>query len=298
MSGDTLFRGPSDLHTHSRVSDGTESPSRLVREAAAAGLGTVALTDHDSTAGWHEAGAEARQQNITFIPGMEFSTRFGYKSVHLLAYLFDPLSADLVAETARIRESRLKRAESIVRRIGVDYALDWDDVLAQTTPGATVGRPHIADALVARGHVPTRSEAFTGILHPRNGYYLPHYAPDPLLAVELVRRAGGVPVIAHPATRGRDAMIDEEHLSKLVDAGLFGLEVDHRENTEDGKVRLRELAAKFGLVLTGSSDYHGAGKPNRLGENTTPDDVVRAIIAEGTGSEPVYPSSSAEKLPG
>ena len=120
MSGDTLFRGPSDLHTHSRVSDGTESPSRLVREAAAAGLGTVALTDHDSTAGWHEAGAEARQQNITFIPGMEFSTRFGYKSVHLLAYLFDPLSADLVAETARIRESRLKRAESIVRRIGVD----------------------------------------------------------------------------------------------------------------------------------------------------------------------------------
>ena len=137
MSGDTLFRGPSDLHTHSRVSDGTESPSRLVREAAAAGLGTVALTDHDSTAGWHEAGAEARKQNITFIPGMEFSTRFGYKSVHLLAYLFDPLSADLVAETARIRESRLKRAESIVRRIGVDYALDWDDVLAQTTPGAT-----------------------------------------------------------------------------------------------------------------------------------------------------------------
>jgi predicted metal-dependent phosphoesterase TrpH len=271
------------------VSDGTESPSRVVREAAAAGLGVVALTDHDSTAGWHEASVTAAEIGITFLPGMEFSTRLGYKSVHLLAYLFDPDNGDLNTETARVRESRLRRAESIVQRIAADYSLSWDDVVAQTTPGATVGRPHIADALVARGHVPTRSEAFAGILHPQTGYYLPHYAPDPLKAVRLVRAAGGVPVIAHPATRGRDAIIDEAYLAELVGAGLFGLEIDHRENTEDGKKRLRELADTFGLVLTGSSDYHGDGKPNRLGENTTPDAVVQAIIDQGAGSAPIYP---------
>ncbi|HEV7848910.1 MAG TPA: PHP domain-containing protein [Mycetocola sp.] len=283
-----LFAGPADLHTHSRVSDGTESPSRVIRQAAAAGLGVVALTDHDSTAGWHEASVTSAEVGITLLPGMEFSARLGFQSVHLLAYLFDPDNGALNSETARIRESRLRRAESIVQRIAADYSLSWDDVVAQTTPGATVGRPHIADALVARGHVPTRSEAFAGILHPRTGYYLPHYAPDPLKAVRLVRAAGGVPVIAHPATRGLDAMIDEKHLGELVDAGLFGLEIDHRENTEEGKGRLRELADMFGLVLTGSSDYHGEGKPNRLGENTTPDAVVRAIIDEATGSAPVY----------
>ncbi|GHD48315.1 metal-dependent phosphoesterase [Mycetocola manganoxydans] len=262
----------------------------MIREAAAAGLGVVALTDHDSTAGWQEASVAATEVGITLIPGMEFSARLGYKSVHLLAYLFDPDNGDLNTETARIRESRLRRAESIVQKIAADYSLSWDDVVAQTTPGATVGRPHIADALVARGHVPTRSEAFAGILHPRTGYYLPHYAPDPLKAVRLVKAAGGVPVIAHPATRGRDAMISERELGQLVDAGLFGLEIDHRENTEDGKVRLRELAERFDLVLTGSSDYHGDGKPNRLGENTTPDAVVQAIIDAGTGSQPVYPA--------
>ncbi|GAB3616643.1 PHP domain-containing protein [Okibacterium endophyticum] len=279
---------PADLHTHSSVSDGTETPTRVVAAAAAIGLGTIALTDHDSTAGWHEASLAARQNAITLIPGMEFSTRLGWKSVHLLAYLFDPNNGELASETARIRDSRIKRAESIVDRISADYALTWDDVVAQTQPGTTVGRPHIADALVARGHVPTRSEAFAGILHPATGYYLPHYAPEPLRAVQLVVAAGGVPVIAHPATRGRGTVVDEVYLSKMAGAGLFGLEVEHRENTADGKRRLRELAEKFGLAITGSSDYHGEGKPNRLGENTTSAAVVEAIIARGSGSEPVY----------
>jgi predicted metal-dependent phosphoesterase TrpH len=278
--------GAIDLHTHSSVSDGTETPAQLVRAAVAAGLGTIAITDHDSTAGWQEAAAEASGTGLTMIPGMELSTRYSWKSVHLLAYLIDPMNADLVAETARIRQSRLSRAESIVGRISADYDLTWDDVLAQTTRGATVGRPHIADALVAKGHVPTRSAAFESILHPSTGYFEPHYAPDPLEAVRLVRAAGGVPVLAHPATRGRSAIIPEDRLALLVDAGLFGLEVEHRENTRDGKKRLRELADKFGLVTTGSSDYHGAGKPNLLGENTTSPEVLEQILAQGTGSEP------------
>jgi len=288
MAGERRFRGPIDLHTHSSVSDGTETPSQLVRAAADAGLGTMALTDHDSTAGWFEAAATARTTGITLIPGMEFSTRISFLSVHLLAYLFDPSDAGIVAETSRVRQARLVRAEQMVERIGADYALTWEDVLAQTTPDATVGRPHIADALVARGFALTRSEAFAGILHWDAGYYQPHYAPDPLRAIEIVRAAGGVPVIAHPATRGVDDVIPESRLARLVDAGLFGLELEHRENRPEAKARLYELAEKYGLHVTGSSDYHGEGKPNRLGENTTAPEVLEALIGEGTGSAPIY----------
>ena len=288
MAGERRFTGPIDLHTHSSVSDGTETPSRLIRAAAAAGLGTVALTDHDSTAGWSDAVDAAGEVGITLIRGMELSTRVRFASVHLLAYLFDPADPGIIAETARIRQARLTRAEQMVERIGEDYELTWDDVLAQTTEGATVGRPHIADALVARGLVLTRSEAFAGILHWEAGYYQPHYAPDPLHAIRLVRAAGGVPVLAHPATRGVSHIVPEDRLAEMVKSGLFGLELEHRENQPEAKARLYELAAKYGLAVTGSSDYHGTGKPNRLGENTTAPEVLERIIEQATGAEPIY----------
>jgi predicted metal-dependent phosphoesterase TrpH len=286
---EALAAGEADLHAHSTVSDGTETPARLMEQAAAAGLWGVALTDHDSTSGWAEAAAAVPATGVVLIPGMELSTRDGFMSVHMLAYLIDPLDMTLLAETARIRESRMTRAEEIVRRIGRDYELSWDDVLAQTAEGTTIGRPHIADALVARGHVPTRSAAFAGILHPRSGYAQPHYAPDPLTGVRLIRAAGGVPVLAHPGTRGAERVIPPERLKRLVDAGLFGLEIDHPENRDDAKPRLRELAQRFGLAVTGSSDYHGAGKPNRLGECRTAPDIVERIISEGAGATPVVP---------
>lgn len=280
------MRQPIDLHTHSNVSDGTETPAELVRAAIDAGLGVVAITDHDSTAGWEEAAAAASGTGLTVIPGMEFSTRREWMSIHLLGYLIDPEDVDLREETLRIRESRLKRAETIVSRLAADFEIEWADVVAQTTDGATVGRPHIADALVARGHALDRSAAFEGILHPRHGYSVPHYAPDPLEAVRMVRAAGGVPVLAHPGTRGALSVLDERCLAELVDAGLFGLELHHRENTESGKRKLARFAEKFGLAVTGSSDYHGDGKPNRLAENTTEPEVLERIIAEGTGSRP------------
>ena len=277
---------PIDLHAHSSVSDGTETPTQMMRAAVAAGLGTIAITDHDSTAGWQEARGAAAGTGLTVIPGMELSTNCGPASVHMLAYLFNPLDGDIVTETARIRDGRLHRAESIVNRIAADYELTWDDVLAQSIDGGTIGRPHIADALVARGHVANRSAAFESILHWRSGYYEKYYAPSPLRGVEMVVAAGGVPVLAHPATHGRERMIDEDSLATLVDAGLFGLEVHHRDNTPDGKERLLELAARFDLAITGSSDYHGLGKPNRLAENTTSPEVLERLIARGTGSQP------------
>ncbi|CAN5350410.1 PHP domain-containing protein [soil metagenome] len=282
------FRGPIDLHTHSSASDGTETPDSVVRSAHEAGLGTLALTDHDTTAGWASASEAARRFDVTLIPGMELSTRHDHTSVHLLAYLFDPADKALLAETTTIRQARMQRAESIVARISQDYDLTWQDVLDQTTDGATIGRPHIADALVAKGLAVTRSHAFQGILHWKAGYFQPHYAPTPLIGVQLVVAAGGVPVLAHPATSGPDRIIPEMSLRRLVDAGLFGLEIEHSLNTVGGKLRLYELAAKYGLQVTGSSDYHGSGKPNRLGENTTSPEVLQQIVDRSSGWAPVY----------
>jgi predicted metal-dependent phosphoesterase TrpH len=275
-----------DLHTHSSGSDGTETPAELVVAAVAAGIDVVALTDHDSTAGWEGAFAAARGTGITVVPGLELSTQLDFASVHILGYLVDPADPALVAATDRIRSERLHRAEAMVARIAADYALDWDDVLAQTTPGATVGRPHIADALVARGHVPDRSAAFQSILHWQGGYYRPHEAPPPIEGVRLITEAGGVAVIAHPGGRGPDRLLTDRRVRKLVDAGLAGLEVDHRDNPPASRRRWVDLATRYGLVMTGASDYHGAGKPNRLGENTTTPEAYATILARGTGSVP------------
>lgn len=282
------FAGPADLHLHSNHSDGTESPAEVVRQAHAHGLRTIALTDHDRTTGWDEAAEAAAARGMTFLPGMELSAKHEWRSVHVLGYLFDPDDPALRVETDRIRGDRIGRAERIVRSIGRDYDLQWDDVLAQTTPDATVGRPHIADALVARGIVRDRTEAFDGILHPREGYYEPHYAPDPLTAVRLITEAGGVAIIAHPVTSGRDRMMPVPFLERLIDAGLGGFEIDHRENTEAGKTLLRRLATRRDLIVTGSSDYHGSGKPNRPGENTTTDEMVERLIARASGTTPRY----------
>ena len=278
--------GPIDLHAHSSVSDGTETPAELVAAGVAAGLGVLAITDHDSTAGWDQAFIAADGTGLELVPGIELSTQLDYASVHILGYLVDPADAALVAATSEIRSERLHRAESMVARIARDYALDWDDVLAQATPGATIGRPHIADALVARGHVSDRSAAFRTILHWQGGYYRPHEAPLPVEGVRLITEAGGVAVIAHPGARGPQRVLSDTRMRALVDAGLFGLELDHRDNPPAGRRHWIDLAERFDLVTTGSSDYHGAGKPNRLGENTTSREVYDTIVARATGSRP------------
>jgi len=273
---------PIDLHAHSSVSDGTQAPAELVAAAVEAGLGTLAITDHDSTAGWAEALSAAEGTGLTVIPGIELSTQLEYASVHILGYLVDPEDADLVAEMARIRRERYGRAEAMVARIGRDYDLGWADVLAQTTPGATVGRPHIADALVAKGIVPDRTAAFQTILNWRGGYYRPHRAPLPVTGVELIAAAGGVPVIAHPGARGPSTLFDDARIGELVVAGLAGLELHHRDNDPDRLPRWRAWADEYDLIVTGSSDYHGAGKPNRLGEHTTdPAQLARILQRAG-----------------
>jgi len=277
---------PIDLHAHSSVSDGTESPAELVAAGVAAGLGVLAITDHDSTAGWVPAFEAAEGTGMTVLPGMELSTQLQGASVHILAYLIDPAHPGLLAETEKIRAERMHRAEAMVQRIAVDYALDWEDVLAQTTPGATIGRPHIADALVSRGHVPDRSAAFQSILHWQGGYYRPHEAPKPIEGVELIVAAGGVPVLAHPGGRGPDRLFDDRRIRAMVDAGLAGVEVGHRDNPAAARAKWTGVARTYDLIVTGSSDYHGRGKPNLLAENTTTPEAYARIVDLGTGSNP------------
>ncbi len=279
-----------DLHAHSNVSDGTQSPAELVAAAAAAGVDVLALTDHDSTNGWDEALGAARSLGVGLLPGMEVSCKTARGiSVHLLSYLHDPADPALLEEITKAKDARLTRAERMVERLAEDYPLNWEDVSAHVAPGATVGRPHIADALVAAGIVSDRNEAFASILTSHSRYFVSHYAPDPVLAVELVRAAGGVPVFAHPMASARGRVVAPDIYHDMIDAGLLGLEVDHRDNPPESRIWLRELAADQGLLVTGSSDYHGAGKPNLLGENTTAPEMLERIVAAGTGTAAYLP---------
>lgn len=281
-------QSPIDLHLHSNVSDGTGSPADVVREAHAAGVRTMALTDHDTTAGWDEAREECQRLGMTFIPGMEFTSRIEYGSIHILAYLFDPNYAPLVQELNKLQHDRENRLRQMTENVSADYDITWEHVLEQVSAsGKSVGRPHLADALVARGIISERSEAFSGILSKDGPYYVSQYALDPISAVTLIREAGGVPVMAHPTTKGRVAPM--EYIDRLIEAGLGGYEIDHRENMEPGKSRLREICGERKLIITGSSDYHGTGKPNQPGENTTAPEMLARIIEQGTGSEPSYP---------
>jgi len=271
-----------DLHTHSNASDGTDAPAGVLAAAARAGLGVVALTDHDTTAGWAEAARAVATTGVAVVLGTEVSARARGVSVHLLSYLHDPAEPALVAELERIRTARLDRARVMVERLGEDYDLTWEDVVAQTTPETTVGRPHIADALVARGLAADRTAAFASMLVPRSRYYVPHYAPEALDAVVAVRAAGGVPFFAHPGADGRGRVVPDATIEAMAAAGLAGLEVHHRDHSAEQVARLTVLAARLGLLITGSSDYHGDGKPNRIGENVTDPAVLAAIEEQGT----------------
>jgi predicted metal-dependent phosphoesterase TrpH len=273
-----------DLHVHSTASDGSQPPAVVVASAAEAGLDVVALTDHDSTEGWEEALVTGERLGIGVVPGIEMSCRVRDISVHVLSYLHDSADADLRAELTLTREDRVVRVRRMVQRIAADYPLTWDDVLEHVAEGATVGRPHIADAMIARGLVETRDQAFETTLHRSSPYFVSHYAPQAVDAVRLLLAAGGVPVMAHPRAGRRGRVVTDEDLAELAAAGLAGIEADHPDHTPDEREAVRRLAGELGLLVTGGSDYHGPVRPNRLGAFTTAGEVYRAILAAGRGS--------------
>jgi 3',5'-nucleoside bisphosphate phosphatase len=271
-----------DLHTHSRVSDGTQSPADLVRAAAAAGLDVVALTDHDITAGWDEAAATADDVGIALVRGIEISTRFRRSGVHLLAYLPDPHDPALVAELGRILDGRDHRVPAMLARLralGIDGATE--EALAEVTVDArATGRPHVADLLVRLGVVRDRDEAFADYLSQGRPAYVDRYAADLPTMIGIVTAARGVPVVAHPWGRGSADVLDERAFAVLADRGLFGLEVDHLDHDADQRSRLRAIADRLGLAVTGSSDHHGTGKvDHHLGVETTAPDQLARILA-------------------
>ncbi len=261
-----------DLHTHSNRSDGTDTPAELVEKAAAQGLDVVALTDHDSTAGWAEAYATAERVGIEVIGGIEISTMLEGVSIHLLGYGFDPDDPALLAELGRVLGGRDDRLPALLAQLD-DHGmpLTVDDVVAQSGAAAASGRPHVADAMVAAGYVRDRDEAFRHWLYDDGPVYVARYGTPLTDAIDLVAAAGGVSVVAHPWARKARRVLTPEVIAGLAAQGLSGIEVDHLNHSDEKRAELRALARDLDLVVTGSSDYHGTGKGPEfhLGAHTT-----------------------------
>ena len=266
-----------DLHTHSTFSDGTDTPTQLMHEAVLSGLDVIALTDHDTTAGWSEA-TNARRGMLQLVLGAEISciTEEG-KSVHIGALLFDENYQPLKKALELSRDDRIPRMEKMVALLQADgFQISMADVEARRPDGATLGRPHLADALVAKGIVPNRDVAFEKYLNNNSKYYVSHLAPTPIEAIKLIKAAGGVSVVAHAFSSFRGELLNSDFFEKWVAAGLNAIEVDHRDHNPSDREILRNIAVDLALCITGSSDYHGDGKLNLLGENsTTPEEWER-----------------------
>ncbi|MCY1653511.1 PHP domain-containing protein [Streptomyces sp. SL203] len=276
-----------DLHTHSTASDGTDTPAELVANAAAAGLDVVALTDHD-TVGGHAEAAAALPEGLTLVTGAELSCQVDGVSLHMLAYLFDPAEPELARERELVRDDRVPRAQAMVRMLQeLGVPVTWEQV-ARIAGDGSVGRPHVATALVELGVVDTVSDAFTSAWLGNGGRaYAGKHELDPFDAVRLVKAAGGVTVFAHPLAVKRGAVVPEAVIAVLAEAGLDGIEVDHMDHDASTRARLRGLAADLGLLPTGSSDYHGSRKTVRLGEYTTDPEIYGEITRRATGAFPV-----------
>ena len=287
-----------DLHTHSTRSDGLDTPSQLVTNAAKAGINVLALTDHDTVSGWDEARAKALELGLGFVPGIEVTSvsdveRFGRTiriSVHLLAYLPDPNHEALAVVLGDTVATREARARAIVDKLATQMPISWEMVLDHLDNGATIGRPAIADTLVTMKKVSDRSEAFEYYLSTDGPFYVSHSAVSTVEAIELIGMAGGVSVIAHPLKGvGPDTSPEDlpmDHFEEMIQRGLAGIEVYHRDVPEAARSWLLGLASKHDLVVTGASDYHGvAGKPNQLGENTTSKEMLDRIVKLGTGTK-------------
>ncbi len=280
-----------DLHTHSTVSDGTDAPAELMRRAREAGLDAVALTDHDTFDGHAEARAAAAELGLAFIGGMEMSTEVNGHSVHLLMYGGRADDPALGAELARVRQARLDRLPAMLRKLaGLGMPLAASDVATFADDASSLGRPHVADALVAAGYVADRDEAFARWLGDDKPAYVDRYATPLERAIGLIRGAAGVAVVAHPWSRGRRHDLPESYLTRLVtEHGLDGFECDHPDHLPAERATLHALAAQLGVLATGSSDHHGAGKKAgyALGACTTASDQFERLgrlIAERASS--------------
>lgn len=273
-----------DLHCHTVFSDGTQSVEYLIQEAQLFGLHGVAISDHDTSAGWQIAKAVSAKLSYPVMYGTEITAEEGCVSVHMLAYQYDSMNVELSNLFQKTRQERIARSQHMVELLSRDYPISWEQVVQQCKEGAntTIGRPHIADALVQLGVVENRSEAFDTIINSRSKYYVPTPSPTTHEVLQAVKAAGGVCVIAHAGDiRRNKVLLNNSQLEQLADEGLDGLEVWHRGNDQFQRERLLDIAQRKNLLVTGGSDWHGKGKPNKLGENLTDDKTVREIFKRG-----------------
>lgn len=267
-----------DLHLHTTASDGLTSPQDLVNMAARIKLKVIAITDHDSVEGVATALAAAQGfPNLKIIPGVEISTDVPHGEVHILGYFIDYRSPDLLGELERLRNSRRVRAQGMVAKLAsLDIHIDWERV-QEIAGGGSIGRPHIAQAMLERGYVPSLKEAFLKYIGREGPAYVEREKMTPSQAVELIVKSGGLPVIAHPANIENL----EELIAQLQEAGLAGIEVYYISNPLQSTRYLAFLAKKYGLIATGGSDYHGfedIGQPQLSGVDI-PADHVEQLFA-------------------
>jgi len=273
-----------DLHTHSTASDGTFSPKALVELAAEKGLSAIALTDHDTVAGVAPAQARGKSLGVEVVPAVELGASFdGVGEIHLLGYFIDIKNKTLRDRLAWLRNERRSRGRKIVERLremGVSISVEQVEKIAQ---GESVGRPHIARALVENGHVASMKEAFERYLKSTGPAYIKREQLSAGEAIGLVRGAGGVAVLAHPFTlKGKDGEFSQV-LQSLIELGLRGIEVFYSQHTTQQVDRYKQLAARFGLLMTGGSDFHGANKPqielaHGCGNPQIPTDLLAGLL--------------------
>jgi len=262
-----------DLHTHTTASDGTLDPPALLAKASELSVRVLGIADHDSTAGYEAALAhQSHYPDLRLIPAIEINAE-GYTLCHILGYLFDPNHTALQAQLTRYRVWRGMRARAMVKKLQeAGVSIEFEQVRAHAK-GESIGRPHIADALVAQGTVRTRQQAFDRFLKKGGSAYVPGDAPSPKEAMQLIRGAGGIPVLAHPCY-----YTSEDLIQALVDQGLMGIEAYYPEHSRSLTKRYLDLAERFHLVATGGSDFHGP----RTGRTSlacvdVPDSVVEAL---------------------
>jgi 3',5'-nucleoside bisphosphate phosphatase len=278
-----------DLHTHTTASDGTDKPFEMLKNAKSAGLTIVAMTDHDSTEGWREVRSNRDQipVGLTIVPGAEVSTRTQLgMSVHIVGLLFDAGNQQLAKLLSDTRDDRIPRMEKMIEKLqAAGYQITMQDVEEVKPLGATLGRPHLADALIKNRVVASRDEAFAELLHNNSQFYVSHWAPSPVEAIKAIADAGGVSILAHPFAEKRGAVLTFGEVAELAAAGLNGIERNKRDHDEAAHSKIDQLALEHNLIKIGSSDYHGAARANQLGEEQTPVDLWENLASKASGDE-------------
>ncbi len=278
-----------DLHTHTTASDGTDKPFEMLENAKKAGLTVVAMTDHDSIEGWREVRSKRDQipSGLTIVPGAEVSTRTQLgMSVHIVGLLFDAKNAQLAKLLSDTRDDRIPRMEKMIEKLqAAGYQVTMQDVEEVKPVGATLGRPHLADALIKNGIVASRDEAFAELLHNNSQFYVSHWAPSPVEAIRAIAAAGGVSILAHPFAEKRGAVLTFGEVTELAAAGLNGIERNKRDQDEAAHSKIDQLSSEHNLIKVGSSDYHGSARANQLGEEQTPLDLWENLASKASGDE-------------